>query len=98
MNRCYFMINECLAVLMRCDFRPMEKLRIEGQLIYIKKILIRIPQQGRVTISGFCEADFEALVRQLSEAAQNGYRHDATNILGVIGRIEAMLNSSQSVH
>ncbi len=84
---------------MRSDFLPMEKLRIEGQLIYIKKVLIRPPQQGRFTQSGFCEADFEALARQLSEAAQNGSdRYDAANVLEVIGRIEATLHSGQDFH
>lgn len=93
------MINECLAVLTRCDFLPMEKLRIEGRLIYIKKILIRTPQHGGFSKNGNGEADFKELVRQLSESAQNGHdRYDAANVLEVIGRIEATLNSGQNFH
>lgn len=90
MNPWYCMTNECLRRLMLCDIPAMEKLRLEGKLIHMKKMLVTGPfLPGSHSI---CEMDLEKLLERISEISAAGYDKEALqNISCLADRVETVL-------
>ncbi|MBJ6799659.1 hypothetical protein [Geomonas propionica] len=89
LNKPYRMINKCLAVLMLCDMGTTDKLRVEGRLIHIKKLLVRNSFPG-APLSHYCrcEVELEKLLAQVDEISEKGC--DRQNLVVLFKHIDVI--------
>ncbi|GFO54650.1 hypothetical protein GMSM_16570 [Geomonas sp. Red276] len=82
----YSIINQCLQLLKQSDMPTIKKLRVEIQLIQMKRLLLNeaIPKEAE---SGVCSEDkFEGLLSQMRRICGGNYEGEAlTSLMDRIG-------------
>lgn len=85
----YSIINQCLQLLKQSDMPTIKKLRVEIQLIQMKRLLLNeaIPKEAE---NGTCgEDEFEGLLTQMRRICGGNYEGEALSSL--MDRIGGML-------
>ena len=95
----YCIINQCLQLLKQSDLPTIKKLRVEIQLIQMKRLLLNDALPDRNGTAAGRETLFEGLLRQMQGIC--GGNCDGSNLTGLMERIGGMLTvlgGSQAAH
>ena len=99
MDQQYSIINQCLQLLKQSDMPTIKRLRVEIQLIQMKRLLLNetIPEEIKC---GPCGRDvFEALLGQMRRICAGSYEGDAlTDLMDRIGGMLTVLGGDQTTH
>ncbi|MBU5613624.1 hypothetical protein [Geomonas azotofigens] len=99
MDHQYSIINQCLQLLKQSDLPTIKKLRVEIQLIQMKRLLLN----DRLTndmVTGACGEDvFEGLLNQMRRICGEGSQGDAlTDLMERIGGMLTELGGEHAHH
>ncbi|HBA86735.1 MAG TPA: hypothetical protein DCZ75_01770 [Geobacter sp.] len=90
MDHQYSIINQCLQLLKQSDMPTIKKLRVEIQLIQMKRLLLNDNLSSEM-MRGCCGEDvFEGLLGQMRRICGGGYEGEA--LTDLMERIGGMLN------
>jgi len=96
MDNQYRIINQCLQLLKQSEMPTIKKLRVEIQLIQMKRLLLNdaIPNEVRCGSCG--EEVFEGLLHQMKRICGGSYEGEAlADLMERIGGMLAVLGSEQ---
>lgn len=99
MDQQYSIINQCLQLLKQSDMPTIKKLRVEIQLIQMKRLLLNDALTNDV-VRGSCGEDvFEGLLSQMRRICGEGHHGDAlTDLMERIGGMLTVLGGEQVHH
>ena len=99
MDHQYSIINQCLQLLKQSDLPTIKKLRVEIQLIQMKRLLLNDSLTNEM-IKGSCGEDvFEGLLSQMHRICGGGYQGEAlTELMERIGGMLTVLGGEHAHH
>lgn len=99
MDQQYTIVNQCLQLLKQSDMPTIKRLRVEIQLIQMKRLLLNdaIPNDVKC---GSCGKDvFEALLSQMRRICSESYEGEAlSDLMDRIGGMLTVLGGDQTTH
>jgi len=90
MDNQYRIINQCLQLLKHSDMPTIKKLRVEIQLIQMKRLLLNDALPAEVRLGSCGEDVFEGLLQQMRGICSTGY--DSEALRDLMDRIGGMLS------
>lgn len=81
MDQQYSVINQCLQLLKRCDLPTIKKLRVEIQLIQLKRLLLNDAISSEILLSSSGEEMFQGLLCQMQTINSGSAKADALSEL-----------------
>ena len=97
MDNQYRIINQCLQLLKQSEIPTIKKLRVEIQLIQMKRLLLNDSLPSEVKCGSCGEDVFEGLLSQMRGLCSDGCDGEALNVLMErIGCMLAVLGSDQA--
>lgn len=99
MDRQYSIINQCLQLLKQSDMPTIKKLRVEIQLIQMKRLLLNDNIITDAVRDSGGEDVFEGLLAQMRRICGGGYEGEAlSELMERIGGMLHVLGGDQVVH
>jgi hypothetical protein len=96
MDNPYRIINQCLQLLKQSDMPTIKKLRIEIQLIQLKRVLLNDPEPGDLRCGSCGEDVFEGLLCQMRRICGGNCEGEAlTELMDNIGGMLTVLGAEQ---
>ena len=97
MDNQYRIINQCLQLLKQSEMPTIKKLRVEIQLIQMKRLLLNDSLPNEVKCGSCGEDVFEGLLNQMKGICGNGCDGDAlTQLMERIGGMLTILGSEHA--
>jgi hypothetical protein len=81
MDQQYSVINQCLQLLKRCDLPTIKKLRVEIQLIQLKRLLLNDTISSEILLSSGGDEMFQGLLCQMRTISSGNDKADALSEL-----------------
>lgn len=98
MDNQYRIINQCLQLLKQSEMPTIKKLRVEIQLIQMKRLLLNDSLPSEIRRGSCGEEVFEGLLYQMRGLCGNGYDGEAlSELMERIGGMLSILGSEQAV-
>lgn len=99
MDHQYSIINQCLQLLKQSDMPTIKKLRVEIQLIQMKRLLLNDNLSNEM-VRGSCDEDvFEGLLNQMRRICGGGYEVEAlADLMERIGGMLTVLGGDHAAH
>jgi len=99
MDHQYSIINQCLQLLKQSDMPTIKKLRVEIQLIQMKRLLLNDNLTNEI-MRGSCGEDvFEGLLSQMRRICGGGCEGEAlTDLMERIGGMLSVLGGDHATH
>jgi len=95
MNAQYRIVNECLQLLKRSDISQVKKLRVEIQLIQLKRLILKDDRPDRLTCGSCREESFDGLLLAFRNICNGGGGgNTASDLMQLIGGIIGNLSSA----
>lgn len=97
MDNQYRIINQCLQLLKQSEMPTIKKLRVEIQLIQMKRLLLNDALPHEVKCGSCGEEVFEGLLNQMRGICGGGYDGEAlSELMERIGGMLSILGSEQA--
>lgn len=97
MDQHYSIINQCLQLLKQSDIPTIKKLRVEIQLIQMKRLLLNDAMPKEVINRTCGEEVFERLLAQMRKIAKgNAEPEDLTELMKCIAAMLSVLGGDQT--
>jgi hypothetical protein len=96
----YIIVNQCLQLLKQSNLPTMKKLRVEIQLIQMKRLLLEEDElSGKVTCGPYCESDFDGLLTQMGKICGGNYEGETlTDLMERMSGMLTVLGGQSSGH
>lgn len=99
MDHQYSIINQCLQLLKQSDMPTIKKLRVEIQLIQMKRLLLNDNLTNEIVRSSCGDDVFEGLLSQMRRICGGGYEGEAlSDLMERIGGMLNVLGGDQAAH
>ena len=99
MDHQYSIINQCLQLLKQSDMPTIKKLRVEIQLIQMKRLLLNDNLSNEIMHDSCGEDLFEGLLCQMRTICGDGGQGEAlADLMERIGGMLATLGGDQAIH
>ena len=96
MDQHYSIINQCLQLLKQSDMPTIKKLRVEIQLIQMKRLLLNDALSTEIMYGSCGEEVFEGLLNQMRHICKGNVEADAlADLMKRIGGMLALLGGDQ---
>jgi hypothetical protein len=97
MDQQYSIINQCLQLLKQSDLPTIKKLRVEIQLIQMKRLLLNDAMINEIKCGSCGEEMFEGLLSQMRGICSGSCEGDAlTDLMDRIGGMLSVLGGEQA--
>lgn len=97
MDKQYSIINQCLQLLKQSDMPTIKKLRVEIQLIQMKRLLLNDDIMSEITCGFGGEEMFEGLLGQMRRICGGGGEgYDVTDLMNRLGGMLSALGAAQA--
>ena len=99
MDQQYSIINQCLQLLKQSDMPTIKKLRVEIQLIQMKRLLLNENLTNDMVKNSCGEDVFEGLLSQMRRICGGGYEGEAlSDLMERIGGMLTVLSGDHATH
>ena len=99
MDQQYSIINQCLQLLKQSDMPTIKKLRVEIQLIQMKRLLLNDNLTNDIVKDSCGEDVFEGLLSQMRRICGGGYEGEAlADMMERIGGMLTVLGGDHATH
>jgi hypothetical protein len=99
MENQYSIINQCLQLLKQSDLPTIKKLRVEIQLIQMKRLLLNDALTSEIMSDSCGEEVFEGLLNQMRRISRGSTEAEAlADLMSRIGGMLSMLGGVQAQH
>jgi len=97
MDQQYGVINQCLQLLKRSDLPTIKKLRVEIQLIQLKRLLLNDAISSEIMLSSCGNDMFEGLLCQMRTISSGSAKADAlSELMNQISGMLTLLGGNQA--
>jgi hypothetical protein len=96
----YIIVNQCLQLLKQSNLPTIKKLRVEIQLIQMKRLLLEEDEDtGKVNTGPFGESDFDGLLTQMGKICGGNYEGETlTDLMERMSGMLTVLGGQSSSH
>lgn len=99
MDHQYSIINQCLQLLKQSDMPTIKKLRVEIQLIQMKRLLLNDNLTSEFLRRSCSDDVFEGLLNQMRRICGGGYEGEAvSDLMDRIGGMLTVLGGDHATH
>lgn len=99
MDQQYSVINQCLQLLKRCDLPTIKKLRVEIQLIQLKRLLLNEAISSEILLSSGGEEMFQGLLYQMQTINSGSAKADAlAELMNQLSGMLTLLDGGHASH